>query len=165
MEKDLMVEEQGNYESEKVISYIQSHRSDFMPTEEEVDFIANKLKLNNKNEVRIDGFLAYILVTLSLNFFIGSFNIIFSMSMLPSITIFFMAVLTLINLFALISIIYKHKIGKYFMFIFYLIGFIFGLLTFRQELILTYIQSLLLIVYVIKSKRLEFTLVKSIKSK
>jgi len=141
--------------NDEVIDYIKSKNIEI----KDEDFIYEKLILDDKGKIKLAGFLYYVLLVVCLNF---TRNIIvFSQSFLLYNMIGFAVIVSLIfsQALGLYALVTRHKMTKWVMIGQYIILIMISLLSVNSLSIGILLNSFLMIIYFLVSKRVKYTFV------
>ena len=153
--KDELMDNLNTLPYEEVIEYIKSKDVEI----KDEDFIREKLILDNKGKVKLAGFLYYVLLILCLNFSrnIIEFSQLYSLyNMLGIVIITSLLISQGLGLYALLT---RHKMAKWVMIGQYIILIIISLLSFNTLSIGFILNSALMILYFLISKRVKYTFI------
>ncbi|MBI9010835.1 MAG: hypothetical protein JEZ08_01285 [Clostridiales bacterium] len=162
MENGLEVKEDGLkdiWKSDEIVTYLNEHIESFEPTDDEVDFFDKYLKLNKRGKVKLGGFLLFLMIAITIGIFSNSIIFITNFKYYTVLGILIVGGLLVSQTLAYIAILRKLKIGRILLIIQYILFFILNIIGFTPSAIGSLITSVLIIIYVLKSKRVKFTLV------
>lgn len=149
------MENMNTLPGDDVIAYIKSKDVEI----KDEDFILEKLVLDTKGKVKLAGFLYYVLLILCLNFSrnIIEFSQLYSLyNMLGIIIIVSLLISQGLGLYALLT---RHKMAKWVMIGQYTILIIISLLSFNTLSIGFVLNSALMMLYFLISKRVKYTFI------
>jgi len=153
--KEEMMENINVSPNDEVINYIKSKNIEI----KDEDFIYEKLILDDKGKIKLAGFLYYVLMVVCLNF---TRNIIvFSQSFLLYNMIGFAVIVSLLvsQALGLYALVTRHKMTKWVMIGQYIILMIISLLSVNSLSIGILLNSFLMILYFLISKRVKYTFI------
>lgn len=153
--KEEMMENINVSPNDEVIDFIKSKNIEI----KDEDFIYEKLILDDKGKIKLAGFLYYVLLVVCLNF---TRNIIvFSQSFLLYNMIGFALIVSLIvsQALGLYALVTRHKMTKWVMIGQYIILIMISLLTVNSLSIGILLNSFLMILYFLISKRVKYTFI------
>lgn len=162
MENELDVNEEavsGIWKSDEIVAYLNEHIEGFEPTNEETEFFETYLKLNKKGKVKLGGFLLFLTFAVTLGILVNATSFILTFQHYTVLGILLYGGLLSSQLLAYISILRKLKIGKILLLIQYILFFTINVFSFTPSAIGSIINAVLMIIYVLTSKRVKFTLV------
>jgi len=141
--------------NDEVIDYIKSKNIEI----KDEDFIYEKLILDDKGKIKLAGFLYYVLMVVCLNFTRNV--IVFSQSFLLYNMIGLALIVSLIGSQALglYALITRHKMTKWIMIGQYIILIMITLLSLSSLSIGIILNSFLMILYFLTSKRVKYTFI------
>jgi len=162
MENELDVNEKalsGTWKSDEIVAYLNEHIEGFDPTNEETEFFETHLKLNKKGKVKLGGFLLFLTFAITLGILINVTSFAMTFQHYTVLGLLLYGGLLGSQLLAYISILRKLKIGKILLLIQYILFLTINIFSFTPSAIGSIIITVLMITYVLTSKRVKFTLV------
>ncbi|MBI9011019.1 MAG: hypothetical protein JEZ08_02215 [Clostridiales bacterium] len=138
-----------------VIEYVKTKNLEI----KDEDFIREKLMMDHKGKIKLAGFLYYVLLVLCLNFSrnVIEFTQIYSLyNMVGIVIIMSLLISQALGLYALFT---RHKMARWIMIGQYVILIIISLLSFNVYSIGFVLNSTLMILYFLISKRVKYTFI------
>lgn len=162
MENELEVKDDILTQSEKcddIVAYLSQHIESFEPTDEEIDFFDTFLKLNKRGQVKLGGFLRFLTLAITIGVLGNGIVFITNFKYYTVLGVIIVGGLVVTQVLAYIAILRKLKMGKLLVVVQYSLFSIMNIISFTPSVIGSLIISVLMIIYVLTSKRVKFTLV------
>jgi|GEM_PF-2859692 len=162
MENELDVNEKalsGIRKSDEIVAYLNEHIGGFEPTNDEIEFFETYLKLNKKGKVKLGGFLLFLMFAITLGIFLNATSFAMTFQHYTVLGLLLYGGLLGAQLLAYIAILRKLKVGKFLLLIQYVLFLAINIFSFTPSAIGSIIVTVLMITYVLTSKRVKFTLV------